>query len=148
MTRAARMSQQVSIEVSVSTTKRRVCTWMSLALISLALSILGWGTGYRVYRCHSSDDSSHLMQPAKLLSTNEQNSPTDKTLIGRIKDTTRRKEMRTSLTLLFLAYIVSVIAAFQASSLNPGARATGRHWHLRQHVSLTFFFVLPPPILA
>jgi hypothetical protein len=121
---------------------------MSLALIGLALSVLGWGTGYKLSLYHPSDDSSRLMPQAKLLSKNEQNSPTDITLISKIKDANERNETRTSLTLLFLAYIVSVTASFQASALSFGARAAGRHWHLRQRASLTFFFVLPPPILA
>jgi hypothetical protein len=121
---------------------------MSLALIGLALSVLGWGTGYKLSLYHPSDDSSRLMPHAKLLSKNEQNSPTDKTLISRIKDTTERKEMRASLTLLFLVYIVSVTASVQVSVLSLGARAASRHWRLPQHASLTFFCALPPPVLA
>ena len=122
---------------------------MSLALLGLALSVLGWGTEYKLSLYRPSDDSSRLMPQAKLLSKDEQNSPTDKTLISKIKDTTEQKELRTSLTLLFLAYLVSVTVPFQAFALSSlGARGESRHWHLRQLDSLTFFFALPPPVLA
>jgi hypothetical protein len=121
---------------------------MSLALLGLALSVLGWGTGYKLSLYRPSDDSSRLMPHAKLLSKNEQNSPTDKTLISKIKDTTEQEETRTSLILLFLAFIVSLIASPQTSALSLEARLESRHWHLRQRDSLTFFFVLPPPVLA
>jgi hypothetical protein len=121
---------------------------MSLALIGLALSVFGWGTGYKLSLYHPSDDSFRLMPHAKLLSKNEQKPPAAKTLISKIKDTAGWKEMRTSLSLLFLVYIVSVTAAVRASAFSFGARAAGRHWHQRQHASLTFFFVLPPPVLA
>jgi hypothetical protein len=121
---------------------------MSLALLGLALSVLGWGTGYKLSLYRPSDDSTRLMPHAKLLSKNEQNSPTDKTLISTIKDTTEREETRTSLILLFLAYIISLTVSFQASALSLEARLESRHWHLRQRDSLTFFFALPPPVLA
>jgi type VI protein secretion system component VasF len=134
--------------VSSSTTERHVFTWMSLALLGLALSVLGWGTEYKLSLYRPSDDTSRLMPQAKLLSKDEQNSPTDKTLISKIKDTTEQKEMRTSLTLLFLAYLVSVAVLFQGFALRLGARGKSRHWHLRQLDSLTFFFALPPPVLS
>lgn len=121
---------------------------MSLALLGLALSVLGWGTEYKLSLYRPSDDTSRLMPQAKLLSKDEQNSPTDKTLISKIKDTTEQKEMRTSLTLLFLAYLVSVAVLFQGFALRLGARGKSRHWHLRQLDSLTFFFALPPPVLS
>jgi type VI protein secretion system component VasF len=134
--------------VSSSTTERHVFTWMSLALLGLALSVIGWGTEYKLSLYRPSDDTSRLMPQAKLLSKDEQNSPTDKTLISKIKDTTEQKEMRTSLTLLFLAYLVSVAVLFQGFALRLGARGKSRHWHLRQLDSLTFFFALPPPVLS
>ena len=134
--------------MSSSTTERHVFTWMSLALLGLALSVIGWGTEYKLSLYRPSDDTSRLMPQAKLLSKDEQNSPTDKTLISKIKDTTEQKEMRTSLTLLFLAYLVSVAVLFQGFALRLGARGKSRHWHLRQLDSLTFFFALPPPVLS
>jgi hypothetical protein len=129
-------------------TKRHIRTWMSIALVCLALSVLGWGTGYKLSLYHPSDDSSRQIPQAKLLSKNEQNAPTDTSLTSKIKDELQRKEMRTSLRLLFLAYVVSFAGSFLVSALSLGARAAGRHWHLCLHASLTFFFVLPPPDLA
>jgi hypothetical protein len=121
---------------------------MSLAFLGLALSVLGWGTGYKLSLYRPSDDCSRLMPHAKLLSKNEQSSPTDKTLIRKIKDTTERAEGRKSLILLFLAFIVFLTASPQAPALSLEARLESRHWHLRQPDSLTFFFALPPPVLA
>jgi hypothetical protein len=121
---------------------------MSLAFLGLALSVLGWGTGYKLSLYRPSSDSSRLMPHAKLLSKNEQNSPTDKTLIRKVKDATERAEARTSLILLFLAFIVFLASSPQASALRLQVRRESRPWRLRQRDSLTFFFVLPPPVLA
>src|SRR6202041_3718803 len=97
---------------------------MSLALLGLALSVLGWGTEYKLSLYPPSDDTSRLMPQAKLLSKDEQNSPTDKTLIGKIKDTTEQKEMRTSRTLLFLARLVWVAGLFHGFVWVLGARGS------------------------
>lgn len=120
---------------------------MSLALIGLALSVFGWGTGYKLSLYYPPNSSSHLMPHAKLLSKNEQDSPKESIQNKHSKDTSDKYRMRTQLALLF-ALLLGSVALNHISAPSPRECESSRQRHLRQHTSLNFFFVLPPPVLA
>lgn len=139
--------KQGSIEVISSSTKRRVLSWISLAFIGLALSVFGWGTGYKLSLYYPPSSSVRLMPHAKLLSKNEQDPPKDKTLAGRINGNSCKSKTSTLLTLLFV-YAFCAAALCVAPVVSQREREASRQRHLRHRASLTFFFVLPPPTLA
>jgi hypothetical protein len=140
-------SEQGFYHVVSCSTNRHVLSWVSLAFIGLALSVFGWGTGYKFSLYYPPDSSVHLMPHAKLLSKNEQDSPENRILTGHLKDSSDRNKTETSLTLLFV-YVLCAAAHCSVSAAGQREREVSRQWHRGRCAGLNFFFVLPPPVLA
>jgi hypothetical protein len=120
---------------------------MSFILIWLSLSILGWGTGYKLSLYYPASSNAHLMPHAKLLSKNEQDSASNK-----IQDRSIGKapENKPVATFTFFAFVCALYVAvlLRDAVFSQRDRETGRDWHRRQRTSMNFFFVLPPPVSA
>ena len=129
-------------------TKRRILSWLSLAFIGLALAVFGWGTGYKVSLYSPPNSNAHLLPHAKLLSKNEQDAPKNEALIRRSdKNASDRGKAALAVTLLFV-YTLSAAAFCFISAVSQREREASRQLYLRHRASLSFFFVLPPPVLA
>jgi len=135
------------IGVSSWRTNRRVLSWVSLAFMGLAFSVFGWGTGYKLSLYDAPGASTHLMPQAKLLSRDEQAPAGENSLINRTKGPKEKKTTQTLLAILFL-YSLSAASLFRDPASGQHERESNDPWHLRHRAGLTFFFVLPPPVLA
>jgi hypothetical protein len=129
-------------------TKRRILSWMSLAFIGLAFAVFSWGTGYKLSLYYPSNSAAHRIPHAKLLSRNEQEPPRDKSLAGNANDTRHKREMGTLFAFLPIVHLVSAAALLRSSAHVSGGSDSHPLQYLRQRASLTFFFVLPPPVRA
>jgi hypothetical protein len=129
-------------------TKRRILSWLSLAFIGLALAVFSWGTGYKVSLYSPPNSNAHLLPHAKLLSKNEQDAPKKEALIRRSdKNALDRDKAALAVTLLFV-YTLSAAAFCFICAVSQREREASRQLYLRHRASLSFFFVLPPPVLA
>jgi hypothetical protein len=120
---------------------------VSLAFLGLACSVLGWGTGYKLSLYDPPGASSHLMPQAKLLSKDERAPAVENSLANRTKDPTAKRTACTLFTVLFL-YSLSAASVFRATATGRRELESNDPWRLRHRAGLTFFFVLPPPVLA
>jgi hypothetical protein len=128
-------------------TKRLVLSWIHLAFIALGLTVLCWGTGYKVSLYYPPQSAVRSVPCAKLLSRNEQ-----------LVTDTREDDMPTpqpvpvscvAIVMGFLSLLLAFAARhFLAAFASRSCRETGRCWHLHQRISMSFFFVLPPPAVA
>jgi hypothetical protein len=132
--------------VSFSNTKQRVLSWAGLAFIGLALSIFGWGTGYKVSLYYPPSSQAHLMPHAKLLSGNEQRS-SEKLQNKHFKNPLDDGRAEMELALLLAVFLRSATLRHKPA---PGQQEQidGLGRHARRCASLNFFFALPPPVLA
>ena len=135
-------------KVVSSSTRRRLFSWLSLAMIGLALAVFGWGIGYKVSLYYPPNSTAHLMPHAKLLSKNEQDASKRETLTRRSnKSASDRDKAALAFTLLFV-YTLSAAAFCNIPAVSQREREASRRLYLRHRASLSFFFFLPPPVLA
>jgi len=117
---------------------------MHLAFIALGLTVLWWGTSYKVSLYYPPQSSVRLIPCAKLLSRNEQRAirtAEEQERAPRPAPDFRATSLLGLLSLLLVAAARQLPALFAAQS----QRESGRSWHLRQRVGMSHFFVLPPP---
>jgi hypothetical protein len=128
------------------TTNRRILPWASLALVGLALAVFAWGTGYKLSLYNTTNSKSHLIPHAKLLSKDQQPSVANEVIAQRGKENNRTASYPIFavlfLCILLAAGVCSALAACQRAADSDSLR------RLRHRASLTFFFALPPPVLA
>jgi hypothetical protein len=120
---------------------------MHLAFIALGLTVLCWGTVYKVSLYYPPQSTVRSIPCAKLLSRNEQ----------QVKDTrdadVQPPQFVPASCIAVILGLLSVLLAFAARRFlaafaSQNCRETGRYWHLHQRSSMSFFFVLPPPAVA
>jgi len=132
-----------------SITKRRVLSRLGLIFIGLALAVFGWGTGYKLSLYYPPNSNAHLMPHAKLLSKNEQDAPKTEARSRRSsKDTSHKSKVELALTLLFVYALSAVAWCSMPVAVSQREREASRQLYRRLRASLSFFFVLPPPLLA
>lgn len=88
------------------------------------------------------------MPHAKLLSKNEQDTQKDETLTRGSRKNASNKDAAESAVTLFLLYLLAVTLPCGVSALSQREREASRLLYQRRRTSLSFFFVLPPPVLA
>jgi hypothetical protein len=143
-----RVDTEENYQVVSRSTKRRVLSWLSLVFIGLALAVFGWGTGYKLSLYYPPNSTAHLMPHAKLLSKNEQDATKNEALAKRPnKDTSDKGNAELALTLLFV-HALSTAVCCSVPAVSQREREASRQLYQRHRASLTFFFVLPPPVLA
>jgi hypothetical protein len=120
-----------------------------VAFIGLALAIFGWGTGYKLSLYYPPNSNAHLMPHAKLLSKNEQDAPKTEARSRRSsKDTSDKRKAELALTLLFVYALSAAAWCSMTVAVSQREREASRQLYRRLRGSLSFFFVLPPPVLA
>jgi hypothetical protein len=128
-------------------TKRLLLSWTSLTLIGLALSVVGWGTGYKISLYFPPHSIVRQMPHAKLLSENEQGSSKEGSQIKSLKDTSDKNQTEAVSTLVF-ALLLGSIVLNHIFVPSPRERDAHRRRHVSQLACQNFFFVLPPPVLS
>jgi hypothetical protein len=121
-------------------------SWLSLAFIGLALSVFGWGTGYKLSLYYPPNSSAHLMPHAKLLSKNEQDAAKNETQTKPSKKNAFDKDRAESAVSLFLMFVLAVAVRYRLPALSQRECEASRLLYRRRRASLNFFFLLPPPV--
>ncbi|RXS93267.1 hypothetical protein [Silvibacterium dinghuense] len=130
--------------VNAAMTKHLLLSWMHLAFIALGLTVLCWGTGYKVSLYYPPQSSVRLIPCAKLLSRDEQQATREQDA-----DVQPPRPAPVSLA-AFMLGLLSLLLTFLVQQLRGALvsriyRESGRSWHLHQRAGMSFFFVLPPP---
>lgn len=123
-------------------TTRCARVWSSVVFVALAISVFGWGLGYKLslYTMHPS--RANLVIQAKLLSKDERTVAEAVDLfVERLPAVTAQQTLTWCVALCFAA-LVSRLMAFVQLRVEPTVS-----WHRRRSTSLTNFFFRPPPVL-
>jgi hypothetical protein len=113
--------------------------------VGLALFVFSWGLGYKLSLYDPPQSSSHQMPHAKLLSRDEQSTAVETSLASRAKSSD--KIMHALLASAFFCFFLNLIPRNAPASYRE-AQEPKHTWRLRHRAGLSFFFVLPPPVLA
>jgi hypothetical protein len=111
----------------------------------LSLLVFAWGLGYKLSLYDPPQAVSHKIPQAKLLSKNEK---TVAALSPLLSDT---EASRAQIQAVLCSVLLLFIAAYRLSNPKPVVPLEFDVMSLRRSrlcFGLTFFFVLPPPILA
>ena len=119
--------------------------WLVSGYIGLSLLVFAWGLGYKLSLYAPPHSESHKILQAKLLSKNEKAPATESPLLSGTQASTAAFGVVLSSALLFLVPSFRSLDAAALSQLKIHAKQS---WRLRHHASLSFFFVLPPPVLS
>jgi len=116
----------------------------TLACVALAFCLFAWGLQYKLSLYDPPEAASHHVPTAKLLSKNEQSSPTESPLVVRTRTSTR--VTYTVLTVVF--FLLFTVGAISSLPLSGQRRPRANDcWRLRL-AHLRTHFVRPPPVLA
>jgi hypothetical protein len=119
--------------------------WLVSGYIGLSLFVFAWGLGYKLSLYAPPHSESHRILQAKLLSKNEKAPATESPLLSETKPSTAAIRVALSSALLFLVLSYGSLDAVAFSQLNFDVKQS---WRLRHRTGLSFFFVLPPPVLS
>jgi hypothetical protein len=119
--------------------------WLVSGYIGLSLLVFAWGLGYKLSLYAPAHSESHKILQAKLLSKNEKAPATESPLLSETKPSTAAIRVVLSSALLFLVLSSRSLDAAALSQLKIHAKQS---WRLRHRTGLSFFFVLPPPVLS
>jgi hypothetical protein len=119
--------------------------WLVSGYIGLSLLVFAWGLGYKLSLYAPPHSESHRILQAKLLSKNEKAPATESPLLSETKASTAAIRGVLSSVLLFLVLSFQSLHAAACSQLKIHAKQS---WRLRHRTGLSFFFVLPPPVLS
>ena len=126
-------------------TNRHIPAWLLSGFIGLSLLVFAWGLGYKLSLYDPPHSESHKIPQAKLLSKNEKALAAQSPLLSDTKPSPPVIRVVLSSALLFLVLSYGSLDAVACSQLNFDVKQS---WRLRHRTGLSFFFVLPPPVLS
>lgn len=126
-------------------TNRHIPTWLILGFVVLSLFVFAWGLGYKLSLYAPPQSTSHKIPQAKLLSKNEKALAAQGPLLSEANasPTVIRAVLSSVLLFLILAY-----RPLNTDVSDKWEFDVKRSWRLRHRTGLSFFFVLPPPVLS
>jgi hypothetical protein len=131
--------------VDLRRTNRHIPAWLLSGFIGLSLLVFAWGLGYKLSLYDPPHSESHKIPQAKLLSKNEKALAAQSPLLSDTKPSPPVIRVVLSSALLFLVLSYGSLDAVAFSQLNFDVKQS---WRLRHRTGLSFFFVLPPPVLS
>jgi hypothetical protein len=131
--------------VDLRCTNRHIPAWLLSGLVGLSLLVFAWGLGSKLSLYDPPQSDSHKIPQAKLLSKNERALAAQSPLLSDTKASPTAIRVVLSCALLFLVLAHRFLDAFACSHLNFDVN---QPWRLRHRTGLSFFFVLPPPLLS
>jgi hypothetical protein len=131
--------------VDLRCTNRHIPAWLLSGLVGLSLLVFAWGLGYKLSLYDPPQSDSHKIPQAKLLSKNERALAAQSPLLSDTKASPTAIRVVLSCALLFLVLAHRSLDAVACSQLNFDVN---QPWRLRHRTGLSFFFVLPPPVLS